>query len=175
MRPWPSTPPTRFPVAGHGAVGQHRGCGGLERGEIAARIGLGRPVGVANALLRDLGQPPALLLRRAPDEYRAAAEEGGQDAGGDAGVEPGHLLAHPVDIEGAAAHPAVLLGNEQKLDPQLVAAHAADDVLRADIVVVRPQLEFSGNRAGDVVPDRLRGHLECPGVQAGAGRHRRGR
>ena len=105
------------PVTGHGAAVQHRGRGGLQRGEIAAGLGLGRPVGVQDALVRDLGQPRALLLGRSADEYRVAAEEGGKDAGGHADVEPGHLLADPVDIDGAAAHPAVFLGDEQQLDP----------------------------------------------------------
>ena len=47
-----------------------------------------------------------------------------------------HVLAHPVDVERAAAHPAVLLGDEHQLDAELVAAHAVDDVLWADILVV---------------------------------------
>jgi hypothetical protein len=103
---------------------------------VAARIRFGGAVGVQGALLGHLGEPEALLVGRGAEEYGVAAEERREDAGGHADVDAGHLLAHPVDIDRSAAHPAVLLGNEQQLDAQLVTAHAPDNVLWAHIVVI---------------------------------------
>ena len=80
-----------------------------------------------------------LLLRRAADADRVAAEERGEHAGGDAEVDARHLLADAVDVEGAAAHAAVLLGDEEELDAELVAAHRADELHRA--LVARVELE----------------------------------
>ena len=155
------------PVSGDRPAVQHGSRGCLQRGEVAARVGLRRTVGVQDAAFGDLGEPLALLLWRGADEYRVAAEEGGEHAGGDPHVEPGHLLADPVDVDRAAAHPAVFLGDEQQLDAQLVAAHAPDQVNGALIVVVELEQPFVGERVADEVPDGLQHHGERLGVEAG--------
>ena len=88
----------------------------LSRAEVAAGLRLGGAVRVQDSLLGDLAEPGAFLVGCGAEVYRVAAKERGEHAGGEAEVDAGHLLAHPVDVDGAAAHPAVLLGDEHQLD-----------------------------------------------------------
>ena len=69
-----------------------------------------------------------LLLRRATDADRVAAEEGRQYTGGDADIYTRHAFANPVEIESSTAHAVEGLGNEEELDAQLRPTHFADDV-----------------------------------------------
>jgi hypothetical protein len=133
----------------------------------AAIFGLRCAVGVQEALLGDLGQPFAFLFERSSEEDRVAAKERRKHAGGHADIETGHLLAHAVDVDRAAAHPAVLLGDEQQLDAKLVTAHPADEVLGAHVVVVQLQLPVLGERIRDIVADRLQRHLQRVCVETG--------
>ena len=90
-----------------------------QRPEVAAGLGLGGPVGVELALLGQLAQPLGLLLGGRADVDRVGAQEGGQDAGGDAEVDGGHVLGHPVDVVGPAAEAAQLLRDGQEVEPDL--------------------------------------------------------
>ena len=83
-------------------------------------------------------EPALLLLGRAADGDRIAAEEGGEQARRDADVDARHGLADAVDVEGTAAHPAVLLGDEHELHSKLV-SHLTNQRLRE--LVFRVELE----------------------------------
>ena len=88
----------------------------------------------------------------AADQDRVAAQEGGEHRGGDADVDPCHPLADPVRVERAAAQTAVLLGDEDQMDAEVVAAHRAHGLLGAGVVAVevepaaRRQLRRRGSR-----------------------------
>ena len=118
-------------VARTRAVLRHRFGGRLQRREVAARLGLGGAVGHQQALLGDAGHPALLLLGG------AARRRSGRSPGTSPSTEVatprsivGHALADPVHVDCAAAHPAELLGDEQELDAELLAAHPAYELLR---------------------------------------------
>ena len=125
-------------VADDLAVLHHAIRRGLQRPQIAARVRLGGAVGEQHAFLGDARQPELLLLRRGADGDRVAAQEGGEHRGGNAQVDARHLLADAVHVEGAAAESAVLLGNKQKLNAQLVRAAHVFARSRAGIRRARP-------------------------------------
>ena len=86
----------------------------------------------------------------AADEDGVAAEERGEHRGGEPDVDAGQPLADPVGVERAAAQPAVLLRDEHQVHTEGVAAHRADCVLRADVLVVElEQPASSGSGLGD--------------------------
>ncbi len=90
-------------------------------------------------------QPELLLLRSRADGDGVAAQKRSQHRRGDAQVDARHLFAHAVHIEGAAAHAAELLGNEQELNAQLVGvAHVPDDLQRALVALVQLDEGFVG-------------------------------
>jgi hypothetical protein len=84
----------------------------------------------------------------------------------------GHLFADPVDVERSAAHAAVLLGDEEQLHTEGVAAHAADDVLRAHVLVIELQLFVRRKRIGDELTNCLDRHLEGLRVETRSERSR---
>ena len=154
---------SRDPVAGvPGAVVVHRYGDRGHRGEVAPRLGLGRPVGEDDPFLGDPPQPLRTLLVGAAHQDGVTAQERGEDGGAQADVEAGHPLAHPVGVEGAATHPAVLLGDEDQLDAQGVAAHGPHRVLGAHVLVV--ELEHALLR--QLLGDELAQGLEHEGQRA---------
>ena len=135
---------------------------GLQRAQIAARIRLGGAVGEQDALFGDARQPELLLLRRGADGDRIAAQESGQHRRRDAQIDARHLFANAVDVERAAAEAAVLFGNEQKLDAQLVgAAHVADDLERALVALVQVDQLLVGQPFLGEVPQRFQTEFQC--------------
>jgi hypothetical protein len=76
------------------------------------------------------------LLGRAAEHDWIATKEGGQDARCEADVDPGHRLAHAVDVERPAAHPAEFLGDEYQLYAELLAADRADELLGENVLLV---------------------------------------
>ncbi len=140
--------------------------GGAQRREIAAGLGLGGAVGHEDALVGDASEPVLLLLRRAAHRDGIAAERGRQQAGRDAEIDARQLLAEPVDVEGAAAHAVVGLGNEEQVEAELGAAHLADDL--GGELVPRVELEQAGVRQLPVgeVAQRLQDHVERFSVEA---------
>ena len=155
------------PVRRDGAVvAGHRHGDGLQRPEVAARLRLGRAVGHQQALGGDASQPASLLLGRAPDHDRVAAEERRQHRGGDAEVDGGHPLADPVDVEGRAAHAAVLLGDEQQLDAQILAAHPLDQLGGELVALVEVDEQLLRQLVRGEVADRVERHLQHVAVQA---------
>ena len=109
---------------------------GLERGHVAARLGLGDPVGHDQPLLGHAPQPPLPLLLGGAHAQRIAAQGDGQKGGGHPQIELGHLLADPVDVPGPAAHAAAVLGEEDQVQPHLGPEHGADHLLGEDVLVV---------------------------------------
>ncbi len=153
------------PVAGHHvAVHDRRGLR-PQRTEVAAGLRLGRAVRVERAVLGDLSEPARLLLLGGPDRDRVGAEERREHAGGHPQVDTGHRLADPVDVEGAGAHPAVLLGDEDQLDPQLLAAHQANGVDRALVEVIQLKQALVGQVPRRELPDGLKGEVEGLAVE----------
>ena len=144
----------------------HRHGDGLQRAEVAARLRLGRAVGHQQALGGDASQPASLLLRRAADHDRVAAEERRQHRGGDAEVDGGHPLAGPVDVEGRAAHAAVLLGDEQQLDAEVVAAHPLDQLGGELVALVEVDEQLLGQLVRGELADRVERHLQRVSVKA---------
>ncbi len=134
--------------------------GGLERAKIAAGLRFGRAVGEQDSLVGDSAQPQLLLLRRGADGDGIAAQECGEQRGGDAEIDARHLLADEIDVEGAAAHAAVFLGNEQELNAQLVGvAHVANDLDRALIAFVQCDQFFVGQALLGEILQRLQTQL----------------
>jgi hypothetical protein len=86
--------------------------GRLQRAQVATRFWFGRAVGKQNAFVGDLAQPLLFLLRSGAEGYGIAAQECGEQRGGDAQVDARHLLAYQIDVHRAAAHAAVLFRNE---------------------------------------------------------------
>jgi hypothetical protein len=73
----------------------------------------------------------ALLILGAADGDGIGAKEGGQDPGRDAEVGSRHGLGHAVDVVGAGAEPAVLLGDEEQVEADLIGVvELIDDVSR---------------------------------------------
>ena len=107
---------------------------------------------------------------RAADRDRVAAQEGGEHGGGDAEVDGGHPLAHAVDVHRRAAHAAVLLGDEQELDAEVLAAHAAHELLGELVALVELDQQRVWQLAARELADRLERELE--GFQIQTGRHR---
>ncbi len=141
--------------------------GRLQSPEVAAGLRLGGPVGEQDALLRDPAEPLLALDVRPADPDRVAAEERGQHRRGDPEVDPRHQLAHAVDVERAAAHPPVLLGDEQQLDAELRAAHLADQVERHHVPLVDVDQCLVAQLVAREIPDGRQGHLERVGIQSG--------
>ena len=160
------------PVADDRAVLEPGVGGRLQRAEVAAGLGLGGAVGQQEALLGDPAEPELLLLVGAADQDRVAAEEGGEHAGGDAEVDRGHPLADAVDVERAAAHPAVLLGDEQQLDAELLAAHAAHELLRELVALVELDQQLVGELALGELVDRLERERQFLWGEPSGGGHR---
>ena len=123
-------------VAGDPSVVADRHGLGLQRAQVTAGIGLGRPVGEQQPLLGHATEPELSLVGRRPDHDRVGAEERCQHAGCHSQVDTRHRLADAVDVIGRAAHPAEFLGDEQQLDAELVAAHLVDGVHRTFVVTV---------------------------------------
>jgi hypothetical protein len=157
------------PVAGELAVVDHRLGAGAERAEVAAGFRLGGAVGHQQPLAGDAAHPVALLFGGTAEDDRVAAQEGRQHAGGDAEVDRRQLLADAVDVEGATAHAAVLLGDEQQLDAQLVAAHGAHDLHRELVGVIQLEQPLRRQQLGRELADRFQGQLQRLTVQAVVG------
>jgi hypothetical protein len=65
----------------------------------------------------------------------------GEERGAHAQADLGHLLRDRRDVAGSASHAAVLLGDEEELQPDLGAEQLADDFLRETFLLVeRAQL-----------------------------------
>ena len=107
-----------------------------------------------------------LLLFGAAEDNGVAAQERGEDPGGDAEVDPGQRLADAIDVKRAGAHPAVLLGDEQKLDPQRVPAHLVNLFDRKLVVVIELQQLFVGEGSFGIFPDRCENQVEGVLVEA---------
>ncbi len=157
------------PVPDRGAALDDRDGDGLQRAEVGARLGLGGTVSEQQSLLGDPAQPLLLLDVCAADRDRVTAQERGQHPGGQAEVDAGHLLTHAVDVEGPAAHPAVLLGDEQQLDAELGPAHRPDDLDRSLILRVQLEQPAIGQLLLRELADGGKRHLERICVQSGHG------
>ena len=72
----------------------------------------------------------------------------------------------PVDVEGRAAHAAVLLGDEQQLDAEVVAAHPLDELGRELVTLVEVDEQLLGQLVRGEVSDRVERHLQHVAVQA---------
>ena len=81
----------------------------------------------------------SLLLGRTAHANRIAAEKSRQHARCYAQIDAGHGLADAVDIESAAAHAAIFLGNEQQLDADRLAAQVLDQFDRECLIRVEIQ------------------------------------
>ena len=136
----------------------------LQRPEVAPGGRLGRPVGEEDSLLGDPAEPELLLLLGPAEGDRVGTEERREDPGRHAEVDRRDELAGPVDVPGAPAEAAVLLGDEDELDPEGVrVAHLADGVLGELVVVVELQEPRDGELLLREVAKALQGHLE--GIQ----------
>ena len=136
--------------------------GGLQRAQVAAGFRLGCAVGEENALVGDPAQPLLLLLGSGAEGDRIAAQERGEKRGGDAEIDARHLFADEIDVEGAAAHAAVLFGNEQELDAELVrVAHVANNFHRTFVALIQSDQLFVGQALLGEVPQRFQAELQC--------------
>ena len=101
-----------------------------------------------------------LLLGSSADRNRIAAQKRGEQGRGEAKIDARHLFADEVDIEGASAQAAVLLGNEQQLNAELVrVAHVVDDLFRALVALVEFDQYFVRQPLLAEVPQRLQTEL----------------
>ena len=148
------------PVAHHVPVLLDWSGGRLQGGEVAPGLGLSGAVREQDPLGGDARQPLLLLLCTRAHGDRIAPEERGEHARRHPHVDRRHPLADSVHVERAAAHPAVLLGDEEQLDAEIVAAHLADEVFRALVVAVEPELQVDGQVAVGELLDRIQGHFE---------------
>ncbi len=142
--------------------------GRCQRTQVAAGLGLGGAVREEDALLGDATQPLRTLLLGRADEDRVGAEERGENRGGQTDVDAAHAFAHAVDVERAAAHPAVLLGQEDQLDPELLALHGPDKVFRAHVVMVELEHPVVVHAGGDEVGERLEHEVEGVEIESAA-------
>ena len=114
------------------AVGDARGFG-LEVLDVRPGLGLRHAVGDNQSLLRDPVQPHRLLLVRAADADGIRAERDREHRGGEAEIDLRELHRQPVDVVRAAAHPAVLLGQEDEMEAHVGPEHGAHHVGRARV------------------------------------------
>ena len=150
---------------GAGVVGDRHG-DGLHRTEVASRLRLGGAIGHQQALAGDPSQPASLLVRCASDHDRVAAQERRQDRRGHAEVDAGHPLTGSVHVEGRTAHAAVLLGDEQQLDAEVVAAHPLDQLGRELVTFVQVDQQLFGELVSGELADRVERHLQHVSIKA---------
>ena len=93
-------------------------------------------------------EPRPLLLVRAGDDHRAGAEAGADDRRADSGAAPAELLADERALEQRELRPAVLGGDVEVHQPDLVGP--GDDLARVGLVLVV---------LGRLGPDLLLGEL----------------
>jgi hypothetical protein len=156
------------PIPDHGAVLFDTDGGRLHRPEVAAGVGLCRPVCEHDALLGDRPQPAVLLLLRGSHEDRITAEERGEDGGCQADVVARHHLADAIGVERTAVHPAVLGGHEDQLDAELFGVrHRTDDVLGTDVFVIEFELTLRRECVPDELVERVEHHRQVRSVEAG--------
>jgi hypothetical protein len=154
------------PVADDRAALDQAGGRGAQRRQIAAGLGLGGGVGHEQALRGDAGEPALPLLLGAAEADGIAAQQGGEDAGGDPEIDARQGLADLVDVEGPTAHAAVLFGDEEELDAQILAAHPADEVVGELVSGVEVEdLRVGEVFAGEVL-DRLEGQLQRLAIES---------
>ncbi len=151
-------------VAGDLAVDLDRDGLGLHRAQVGPGLGLGGAVGEDDPVLGDRAEPLLLLLLGGADQDRVAAQERGEDRGGQADVLAGHDLAEQVGVEGPTAHASVRLGDEDQLDAQ-VGRHRTHRVLGADVLVVELQLAIERQCVLEVLLQAVQHQAECFGVQ----------
>ncbi len=136
------------PVARELAVLLDRHRGRRQRPQVAAGLRLGRAVGVELALLRQLAEPLGLLLRRRADVDRVRAEERRENARGDTEVDRGHRFRDAVDVVGAAAEPAQLLGDREQVQADLLRVVQVLHHLLGELV---PELDLQELRGREVL------------------------
>ena len=114
-------------VTGDGAVVVHDGRGrGLQIGEVASGFGLGDGVRHDRALLSQLAEPFLLLGFGRADQDGVGSQMDGQKGRAHSQADLGHLLGESGHVAGAAAHPPVLLRDEEKLQADLRAEKLPD-------------------------------------------------
>ncbi|CPR13355.1 hypothetical protein BN971_04665 [Mycobacterium bohemicum DSM 44277] len=158
-------------VGRHPPVGGDRGGRRLHGAQVAAGFGLGGAVGEQDALLGDPAQPLLALLVGRADQDRIGAQEGGENRCGEPDVDARQAFTDPVGVEGPAAQPAVLLGDEHQLNTEVLAAHRADGLLGADVVVVEFEQPLVRQGRGDELLQRLQHHVEGVPVEPDGGAH----
>ncbi len=80
-----------------------------------------------------------------------------------------HHLADPVRVEGAAVHPAVLGGDEDQLDAELLGVrHRTDDVLGTHVLMVEFELSLRCERVPDELVECVEHHRQRVGVETSA-------
>ena len=99
----PATRPSCITAVGRRAEGP----------QIASRFRFGGAVGEEQSFIGNAAQPNLLLLWSGANRDRITAEKSSQHRGRYSQVDPRHLLANAVHIEGATAHAAKLFRDEQ--------------------------------------------------------------
>jgi hypothetical protein len=99
---------------------QHRHGLGFELRQVGAGLRFGGAVGDEQPFGGDAAHPVVLLFRRAAHDDGVGAEEGGEDAGGDAHVDAGHRFGNAVDVVGAAAQPLIVLADKDEMQTDVV-------------------------------------------------------
>ena len=88
------------------------------------------------AFLGQLAEPLLLLLVGGAHQDGVGAQMDGQEGGGHAQADLGHLLGDRRDVAGAAAHAPVLLGDEEQLQADLGPEQLADGFFGEDLLCV---------------------------------------
>ncbi len=124
-------------VAGHHAVvtDDRSGRGG-EGGEVTASLGLGDRISDDGTLFGETAEPLLPLLVGAADQDGVGTQMDDEKAGGDAEADLAELLRDRGHVAGAAAHAAVLLGQEEELQADLGPQELADGFLGKDLLRV---------------------------------------
>ena len=101
-----------------------------------------------------------------PTTIGSLPEERRQHRGGHAEIDAGHPLTDAIDVERRAAHAAVLLGDEQQLDAQVVAAHPLHQLGGELVALIEVDEQLLRQLARREVADGVERHLQHVSIEA---------
>ncbi|MCG3141405.1 MAG: hypothetical protein HDKAJFGB_02686 [Anaerolineae bacterium] len=141
-----------------------------KRSQIAARLRFSCAVCDEQRLVRDFAHPIFFLFRRRADRNRVGAEKRRQNAGGDAQINGRHQFRHAINIVRAAAETAVLFGNKNEMQTEMLWIVQFLENLGRELVVVVELNEIFGRQfIVRVFFERIENHLARFMIKTGHG------